>query len=187
VTKNTALVVGISGQDGAYLAHILLSKGYQDYGASGDAKASRFRNLTRLGIKNQVQLHSASPSDFRSTLSILTMVEPDEIYNLAGQSSVVLSFDQPVGTVESVIVGTLNILECIRYVKLPLRMFDAISSACFGDTNEPANDGTPFRPCGLYAIAARMSRGSWGSSADCRNLRCRRIHHVIRYRPQPIG
>ena len=71
MTKNTALIFGISGQDGTYLAHILLSKGYQVHGAFGDAKASRFRNLTRLGIKTQVQLHSASPSDFRSTLSKL--------------------------------------------------------------------------------------------------------------------
>lgn len=160
MTKKTALIFGISGQDGAYLAHMLLSKGYQVHGASRDAEALRFGNLTRPGIKNQVQLHSASHSDFRSTLSILTMVEPDEICNLAGQFSVVLSFDQPVETFESVTVGTLNILECIRYVKLPLRMFNAISGECFGDTNEPANEGTPFRPCSPYAIAARMSRGS---------------------------
>src|SRR5260370_40191188 len=134
VTKAPALLFGISGQDGAYLAHMLLAKGYRVHGASRDAEALHFGNLTRLGIRKQVQLHSASLSDFRSTLSILTMVEPDEIYNLAGQSSVVLSFDQPVETFESVTGGTLNILECIRYVKLPLRMFSAISTECVGDT-----------------------------------------------------
>jgi GDPmannose 4,6-dehydratase len=153
VTKKTALIFGISGQDGAYLAHMLLSKGYRVHGTSRDAEAPHFGNLTRLGIKNQVQLHSASLADFRSTLSILTIVEPDEIYNLAGQSSVVLSFDQPVETFESVTVGTLNILECIRYVKLPLRMFNAISSECFGDTSQPANEDTPFRPCSPYGMA----------------------------------
>jgi GDPmannose 4,6-dehydratase len=153
VTKKTALIFGISGQDGAYLAHMLLSRGYSVHGASRDAEALRFANLSRLGIKDQVELHSASLSDFRSTLSILTMVEPDEIYNLAGQSSVALSFNQPVETFESVTVGTLNILECIRYVKLPLRMFNAISSECFGDTREPANEETPFRPCSPYAMA----------------------------------
>ena len=153
MTKKTALIFGISGQDGAYLAHMLLSRGYSVHGASRDAEALRFANLSRLGIKDQVELHSASLSDFRSTLSILTMVEPDEIYNLAGQSSVALSFNQPVETFESVTVGTLNILECIRYVKLPLRMFNAISSECFGDTKEPANEETPFRPCSPYAMA----------------------------------
>jgi GDPmannose 4,6-dehydratase len=153
VTKKTALIFGISGQDGAYLAHMLLSKGYTVHGASRDAEALRFLNLMRLGIRDRVQLHSASLSDFRSTLSILTMVKPDEIYNLAGQSSVVLSFDQPVETFESVTVGTLNILECIRYVKLPLRMFNAVSSECFGDTHQPASEGTPLRPCSPYGMA----------------------------------
>jgi GDPmannose 4,6-dehydratase len=153
VTKKTALIFGISGQDGAYLAHMLLSKGYRVHGTSRDAEALRFGSLTRLGIKNQVHLHSASLSDFRSTLTILKMVEPDEVYNLAGQSSVALSFDQPVETFESVTVGTLNILECIRYVKLPLRMFNAISSECFGNTGEPANEETAFRPRSPYAMA----------------------------------
>jgi GDPmannose 4,6-dehydratase len=153
MNKKTALIFGISGQDGAYLAHMLLSKGYRVHGASRDAEAPHFGNLMRLGVRDQVQLHSASLSDFRSTLSILTMVEPDEIYNLAGQSSVALSFDQPVETFESITVGTLNILECIRYVKQPLRMLNAISSECFGDTTDPANEETPFRPRSPYAMA----------------------------------
>jgi GDPmannose 4,6-dehydratase len=151
--QKTALIFGISGQDGAYLAHMLLSKGYRVHGASRDAEAFRFGNLMRLGVRNQVHLHSASLADFRSTLAILTIVKPDEIYNLAGQSSVALSFDQPVETFESVTVGTLNILECIRYVKQPLRMFNAVSSECFGDTPTPANEDTPFHPCSPYAMA----------------------------------
>jgi len=149
----TALIFGISGQDGAYLAHMLLSKGYRVHGTSRDAEALHFANLMRLGIRDRVRLHSASLADFRSTLSILTVVEPDEIYNLAGQSSVALSFDQPVETFESITVGTLNILECIRYVKQPLRMLNAISSECFGDTASPANEETPFRPRSPYAMA----------------------------------
>lgn len=151
--QKTALIFGISGQDGAYLAHMLLSRGYRVHGASRDAEATRFGNLVRLGIRNQVQLHSASLADFRSTLEILTMVEPDEIYNLAGQSSVALSFNQPVETFESITVGTLNILESIRFVKQPLRMFNAISSECFGGGALPANEDTPFRPCSPYAMA----------------------------------
>jgi GDPmannose 4,6-dehydratase len=153
MNKKTALIFGISGQDGAYLAHMLLSRGYRVHGASRDAEAWRFGNLLRLGIRDRVQLHSASLADFRSTLSILTDVAPDEIYNLAGQSSVALSFNQPVETFESVTAGTLNILECIRYVKQPLRMFNAVSSECYGDTPEPANEETAFRPCSPYAMA----------------------------------
>jgi GDPmannose 4,6-dehydratase len=151
--KKTALIFGISGQDGAYLAHMLLSKGYSVHGASRDAEAAHFASLRRLGVRDQVHLHSASLSDFRSTLSLLTVVKPDEIYNLAGQSSVALSFDQPVETFESVTVGTLNILECIRYVKQPLRMLNAISTECFGDTFEPATEMTAFRPRSPYAMA----------------------------------
>jgi len=151
--KKTALIFGISGQDGAYLAHMLLSKGYSVHGASRDAEAPHFGSLDRLGVKDKVKLHSASLSDFRSTLSILTMVKPDEIYNLAGQSSVALSFDQPVETFESITVGTLNILECIRYVKQPLRMLNAVSTECFGDTHEAATEQTAFRPRSPYAMA----------------------------------
>jgi GDPmannose 4,6-dehydratase len=151
--NKTALIFGISGQDGAYLAHMLLSKGYRVHGASRDAEASHFGNLTRLGIREKVQLHSASLSDFRSTLSLLTVVEPNEIYNLAGQSSVALSFEQPVETFESITVGTLNILECIRYVKQPLRMLNAISSECFGETEKPADETTAFLPRSPYAMA----------------------------------
>jgi GDPmannose 4,6-dehydratase len=153
MTDKTALIFGISGQDGAYLTHLLLAKGYRVHGASRDAEAAHFGNLVRLGVKGNVQLHSVSLADFRSTLSILTMVKPDEIYNLAGQSSVALSFDQPIETFESITVGTLNILECIRYVKQPLRMLNAISSECFGDTAEPADELTPFRPRSPYAMA----------------------------------
>ena len=151
--KKTALIFGISGQDGAYLAHMLLSKGYWVHGASRDAEAPHFGSLDRLGVRDKVQLHSASLSDFRSTLTLLTMVKPDEIYNLAGQSSVALSFNQPVETFESITVGTLNILECIRYVKQPLRMLNAISTECFGETQEAATEGTAFRPRSPYAMA----------------------------------
>ena len=151
--RKTALIFGISGQDGAYLAHMLLTLGYQVHGASRDAEALRLNNLVRLGVKEQVQLHSVSIADFRSTLSLLTTVKPDEIYNLAGQSSVALSFNQPIETFESITVGTLNILECIRYVKQPLKMFNAVSSECFGNTDLPADENTPFRPCSPYAMA----------------------------------
>ena len=106
-----ALIFGVSGQDGAYLAKLLLSKGYTVSGTSRDAQVSTFRNLEYLGIKQQVQLESAALNDFRSVLQVLKKTQPDEVYNLAGQTSVGLSFEQPVETLESIAVGTLNILE----------------------------------------------------------------------------
>lgn len=149
-----ALICGISGQDGAYLAQILLSKGYTVCGTSRDAQMSSFRNLTRLGIREQVKLESMSLTDFRSVLQILTKIEPDEVYNLAGQSSVGLSFEQPVETLESIATGTLNLLEAIRFTGKTIKFYNAGSSECFGDTGDRAADETtPFRPRSPYAVA----------------------------------
>lgn len=149
-----SLICGISGQDGAYLASLLLQKGHLVYGTSRDAEVSSFRNLERLGIRNQVHLESMSLNDFRSVLQVLMKVEPDEIYNLAGQTSVGLSFAQPVETLESIATGTLNLLEAIRFTKAPIRFYNAGSSECFGDTGDrAANELTPFRPRSPYAVA----------------------------------
>lgn len=149
-----ALICGISGQDGAYLASLLLNKGYAVYGTSRDAQMSSFRNLKRLGIYERVQLSSMSLTDFRSVLQVLTQVEPQEVYNLAGQSSVGLSFEQPVETLDSIAGGTLNLLEAIRFTGAPIKLYNAGSSECFGDTyGEPADENTPFRPRSPYAVA----------------------------------
>lgn len=149
-----ALICGISGQDGAYLASLLLDKGYAVYGTSRDAQMSSFRNLKRLGIYDRVKLSSMSLTDFRSVLQVLTQVEPQEVYNLAGQSSVGLSFDQPVETLDSIAGGTLNLLEAIRFTGAPIKLYNAGSSECFGDTyGEPADENTPFRPRSPYAVA----------------------------------
>ncbi|MFN9175416.1 MAG: GDP-mannose 4,6-dehydratase, partial [Synechocystis sp.] len=120
-----ALICGISGQDGAYLAEFLLQKGYQIYGTSRDAQMSSFRNLSHLGIRDQIQLESMSLNDFRSVLQVIKKSEPDEIYNLAGQTSVGLSFDQPVETLESIATGTLNLLEAIRFIDRPIKLYNA--------------------------------------------------------------
>ncbi len=151
---NTALICGISGQDGAYLANLLLSKGYVVHGTSRDAQMSSFSNLERLGRRGHVKLHSMALNDFRSVLQVLVKIQPDEIYNLAGQSSVGLSFDQPVETLESVSIGTLNLLEAIRFTKISARLYNAGSSECFGDTKQlAADENTPFRPRSPYAVA----------------------------------
>lgn len=149
-----ALICGISGQDGAYLAKLLLSKGYIVCGTSRDAQISSFRNLLRLGIREEVKLESMSLTDFRSVLQVLAKIQPDEVYNLAGQSSVGLSFEQPVETLESIATGTLNLLEAIRFTGGHVRLYNASSSECFGDTGDKAADETtPFRPRSPYAAA----------------------------------
>lgn len=150
----TALICGVSGQDGAYLAKLLLSKGYQVYGGSRDAQMASGRNLAKLGIQHDVELTSISINDFRSVLQTLLKVKPDEVYNLAGQSSVGLSFEQPVETLESISVGTLNLLEAIRFSNLPVKFYNAGSSECFGDTGSiAADETTPFRPRSPYGVA----------------------------------
>lgn len=149
-----ALICGVSGQDGTYLARLLLDKGYKVFGTSRDAQVSSFRNLTRIGIRDQVHLLSMSLTDFRSVLQVLSKVQPDELYNLAGQSSVGLSFEQPVETLESHAIGCLNLLESIRFLGIPIRLYNACSSECFGDTGDvPATESTPFRPRSPYAVA----------------------------------
>ena len=153
-SRRTALICGISGQDGAYLASLLLERGYRVAGTSRDAQMSTFDNLTRLGIRERVELTSMAINDFRSVLQALARFEPDEVYNLGGQSSVGLSFEQPVETLESISVGTLNLLEGIRFLNRGIRLYNAGSSECFGDTGgTPANEQPPFRPRSPYAVA----------------------------------
>ncbi len=149
----TALIFGISGQDGAWLARLLLAEGYVVHGASRDREASGFHNLRRLGIFDRVLLHSAGLTDFRSVVQVIKDVRPAEIYNLAGQSSVGLSFEQPVETLNSIVHGTVNILEAIRFLGIDTRFYNASSSECFGNTADgPADETHPFQPRSPYGV-----------------------------------
>jgi len=171
MVKKKALICGISGQDGAYLAQLLLAKDYEVYGTSRDAQGSTFSNLNILDIRNQVDLSSMMLTDFRSVLQTLSQVEPDEVYNLAGQSSVSFSFLQPVETLESISVGTLNLLESIRFLGKPIRLYNASSSECFGDTgNQPANENTPFKPRSPYAVAKSAAHWEVANYRDAYGL-----------------
>jgi len=148
------LICGVSGQDGAYLSKLLLEKGYEVYGGSRDATTNSFSNLNALKIRDDVQPVSINITDFRSTLQTIIRIRPDEVYNLSGQSSVGLSFEQPVETFESIGIGTLNLLEAIRFEDQPVRLYNSGSSECFGELgNLPADEDTPFRPRSPYAIA----------------------------------
>ena len=111
VSRRVALIAGITGQDGAYLARFLLGKGYAVHGTSRDAALARRDALVALGICDKVALHSMSPVDFQSVAQAIEDVAPDEIYNLSGQSSVLLSFTQPAETLTGIALGTLNMLD----------------------------------------------------------------------------
>tara|TARA_B100000242_G_C43013886_1_gene471437 strand:- start:323 stop:1318 length:996 start_codon:yes stop_codon:yes gene_type:complete len=149
-----ALIFGISGQDGAFLSELLLKKGYEVHGTSRDAEMKKFSSIIELGIKDEITFHSVALSDFRSTLKVIEKVSPNEIYNLAGQSSVGLSFEKPLETLESIVNPTINILESMRFLGNNFNFFNAGSSESFGDTgNLPANETTPFRPRSPYGVA----------------------------------
>lgn len=168
----SALICGVSGQDGAYLARLLLKKGYRVFGTSRDAQMSSFHNLKRLGIHGEVETLSMAPNDFRSVLSVMSRVEPQEVYNLSGQSSVGLSFEQPVETMESIAIGTLNILEVIRFLSRDIRFYNAGSCECFGDTaGTPAKETTLFAPRSPYAVAKSAAHWQVANYREAYGLR----------------
>jgi GDPmannose 4,6-dehydratase len=149
-----ALICGVSGQDGAYLAKLLLEKGYEVWGSSRDAEVCPFNNLAALGILSRISTISMASNDFRSVYDAIARIKPDEIYNLSGQSSVGLSFEQPAETLESIVTGTLNLLEAIRTAGIKTRFYNAGSGECFGEiAGEAADEKTPFHPQSPYATA----------------------------------
>ena len=148
------IIFGVSGQDGSYLAKLLLSKGFKVYGTSRDAEVQKFSNLKILGIKERISVVSVAINDFGSVFQCIKNISPDVIYNLASQSSVALSFSQPHETMESIELGTLNILESIRLYGKEIKFYNACSSECFGDTGEKkADEKTPFNPLSPYAVS----------------------------------
>jgi GDPmannose 4,6-dehydratase len=149
-----ALICGVGGQDGAYLAKLLCDKGYEVWGTSRDAQVATFANLDRLQVRERVVTRSMAPNDFRSVLTVFQDCQPDEVYFLASQSSVGLSFEQPAETLESITIGALNLMEAIRLLRRPIRFYHASSSECFGDIGtNAANENTPFAPRSPYAVA----------------------------------
>lgn len=149
-----ALLFGISGQDGAYLAQLLLTKGYQVWGTSRAAVGSRFSALESLGVRDGVHMMSVDPSDFESTAEAIEKVSPQYVFNLAGQSSVGLSFTEPRATLNSTVATSSNVLEAVRQCAPRARVFMAGSGECFGETPDGgADESTPFRPTSPYAVA----------------------------------
>ena len=150
----TALIIGITGQDGAYLARHLLGLGYYVVGTSRDSYVCDTSRLARLNIIDDVEIISMCPSDFRSVLKIFFKYKPDHVYNLAGLTSVGLSFELPLECLDSISTATNNLLEAIKFVGGDIRFFNAGSSECFGDTsNSPADEQALLKPQSPYAVA----------------------------------
>lgn len=153
-----ALICGVTGQDGSLLAKLLLEKGYQVVGTSRDSAAASIANLIQLEIDHDVSLSTMSSDDLSSVERVFDQVAPDEVYNLAGQSSVSLSFNDPVETLRSHVLGSLNLLEAVRLSGSKARLFNAGSGDCFGGTGSDAADETrPFQPRSPYAVAKAAS------------------------------
>jgi len=148
-----AIIFGVSGQDGSYLAKLLLQKGYTVFGVSRSALNINFGNHLKLGIQDQINYVSVALNDYSSVFKLIMKIQPNEIYNLAGQSSVAISFEQPLETIESIFLGTLNILESIRISQLPIKFYSAGSSECFGNISSAVSEETPFRPRSPYGVA----------------------------------
>lgn len=152
--RGTALVCGISGQDGAYLSRRLLDDGYEVVGTSRDASSNPFGALKALGLQHKVQLRSLDLTDPRAVFTSVAQVRPRLVFNLAGQSSVGRSFASPHETIEGIARGTLHLLEAVRRTDASIRLFNAGSGDCFGDTGSvPANENSPLLPRSPYAAA----------------------------------
>ena len=170
-SRRVALIAGITGQDGAYLARFLLGKGYVVHGTSRDAALARLDGLVALGIADKVALHSMSPADSQSAARVIENVAPNEIYNLSGQSSVSLSFTQPAETLSGIALGTLNMLEALRRLGGAVRFYNAGSSECFGDTGtHAADEQTAFRPKSPYGVAKAAAISLVANYRECYGL-----------------
>ena len=172
-----AIVTGVTGQDGAYLTQLLLEKGYTVYGTYRRTSSVNFWRMEDLGIQAHPQLHLVEHdlTDLGSSIALLQKASPDEIYNLAAQSFVGVSFDQPNTTAQITGVGALNLLEAIRLVNPKIRFYQASTSEMFGKVQAiPQIEDTPFYPRSPYGVAKlyahwmtvnyRESYGIFGSS-----------------------
>ena len=151
-----AIITGITGQDGAYLAQLLLKKGYKVYGTYRRTASVNFWRIEELGIKEHPNLHliEYDLTDASNSIRMVKEIEPDEIYNLAAQSFVGVSFEQPLATANITGLGVVNLLEAIRIVNSKIKFYQASTSEMFGLVQEvPQTEKTPFYPRSPYGIA----------------------------------
>jgi GDPmannose 4,6-dehydratase len=151
---NIAIITGITGQDGAYLANLLLQKGYRVIGVTRNNHSSNKSKLEYLNIYSEIEIYECDLSDLSSVINMFNLYKPNEIYNLAAQSSVGLSFTQPIGTLQFNIISVLNLLETIRIVSPDTKFYQASSSEMYGMVKElPVKITTPMHPLSPYAIS----------------------------------
>ena len=176
-TNKTAVITGITGQDGAYLTELLLGKGYRVYGTYRRTSSVNFWRLEELGVASHdnLKLVEYDLTDLSSTIRLLQTSKATEVYNLAAQSFVGVSFEQPITTGEITGIGAVHLLEAIRIVNLDIRFYQASTSEMFGKVQAiPQNESTPFYPRSPYGVAKlyahwmtvnyRESYGIFGSS-----------------------
>lgn len=166
-----AVVFGCTGQDGSLLARSLLQKNYEVIGVSRSSNPNLSIHES-INIKNSIEIVTGDICDFREMLEIVTSYQPDEIYNLAAQSSVGLSFRQPVDTFNSIINGTINLLEVARFIDYGGRLYFAGSSEIFGNTSTPANTRSIRQPLSPYAIAKDASFNTVQVYRQAYGLKC---------------
>jgi len=155
-----ALITGIRGQDGAYLAKLLLEKGYEVYGADRRSGDSGNWRLRELGIENDVKIVYMDLLELTNIIKTIEKVKPDEVYNLAAQSFVGVSFEQPILTSDVDAIGVLRLLEAVRLVKPEIKFYQASTSELFGKVQEiPQTEKTPFHPRSPYGVAKLF--GHW--------------------------
>ncbi|WP_019895302.1 GDP-mannose 4,6-dehydratase [Hydrogenovibrio halophilus] len=155
-TSKTAVVTGITGQDGAYLAELLLQKGYQVYGTYRRTSSVNFWRIQALGIDTHPNLHliEFDLTDQSSAIRLIERSQPDEVYNLAAQSFVGVSFDQPLATAHITGLGAVHLLEAIRLLNPDIRFYQASTSEMFGQVQAiPQTEDTPFYPRSPYGVA----------------------------------
>ena len=172
MSKKIALITGINGQDGSYLAEFLLERGYDVHGTLKRNSVAENQTSRLNNIFNQIKLHYADLIDLSSLISVIQSVNPDEIYNLAAQSHVRISFDQPIYTANVTGIGTLNLLEAVKLIKPSIKIYQASSSEMFGnniDEDGYQRETTPMNPVSPYGCAkvfsyniARNYRNSYG-------------------------
>ena len=154
--QKTALITGVTGQDGAYLSQLLLDKGYVVYGAYRRTSSVNFWRLQELGLESHPRLHLVEYdlTDQGATIALVQKVQPDEIYNLAAQSFVGVSFEQPATTAHITGIGALHLLEAVRLVNPKIRFYQASTSEMFGKVQAvPQSEDTPFYPRSPYGVA----------------------------------
>lgn len=170
-----ALITGVTGQDGSYLAEFLLARGYEVHGIKRRGSSFNTQRVDHLIERPEFKLHYGDLTDAGSLAALVSLIDPDEVYNLAAQSHVGVSFEMPDYTAETIALGTLRLLEAIRWNgRAGVRIYQASSSEMFGNAPAPQSESTPFRPRSPYGCAklfaheiCRNYRDAYGMKISC--------------------